>query len=256
MTMNENTLDFAINIAKDAGQILLSYYGKELTRNIKSDENDYSTEADDASEKYIIEQIQKKFPDDEIVAEESGKHIKDNAEYTWIIDPLDGTSNFANGRDDFGAFIARCKGEVPELVVAFDPVKRKLATAMLGKGTFLNEEKITLKSAEELSENPFGANLELHSKLEVLGSSVTNNSAISATLNALEGQYKGYVCNVGAIWDFVVPALLLSEAGWKVTNFSNTPFVWDGITEYGLPGIIAAPTELHNQIAQILQHES
>ncbi len=253
MEMNQDILDFATRIAKDAGQILLSYYGKELTRNIKSDEDDYSTEADHASEAFIIKEIKEKFPQDAIVAEESGKHIKENAEYTWIVDPLDGTSNFANGRDDFGVFIARCKGEVPELVVAFDPITKQLATAMLGEGTSFNGKKVILSNKVTSPQKPFGANSELHLRLQPLGSAETNHSAIGAAMRALEGKYSAYVCNAGAVWDFVVPALLFSEAGWKVTNFENTQFIWDGIVEYDFPGVIAAPSDLHGKIVQVLQ---
>lgn len=251
--MKDDVLDFAVRIAKDAGQVLLTYYGKELTRNIKSDEDDYSTEADHASEAFIIRAIQENFSQDAIVAEESGKHAKDNAEYTWIIDPLDGTSNFANRRGQFGVFIARCRGELPELAVAFDPIAKQLATATLGGGTSLNGKKIIFDNEVESSQKPFGANSELHSRLQSLGSSVTNHSAIGAVMNALQGNYCAYVINAGAVWDFVVPALLLSEAGWKVTNFLNTPFIWDGIIAYDTAGVIAAPPELHDKIVQVFQ---
>ncbi|HLC49687.1 MAG TPA: inositol monophosphatase family protein [Candidatus Andersenbacteria bacterium] len=250
--MSKNTLDFAISIAKDAGQILLNHYGKELTRNIKSDEADYSTEADHASEAFIIGEIQKHFPQDAIVAEESGEHAKLGAKYTWIIDPLDGTKNFANNKNSFGVFIARCKGTIPELVVGFDPVAKQLATATLGGGTYLNDQKILLSNKVASSEKPFGANTELHSRLQPLGLSKTNHSAIGATMNTLQGNYRAYACNAGAVWDFVVPALLFSEAGWKVTNFANTKFIWDGIIAYDLPGIIAAPPELHSKIVRML----
>lgn len=253
MTMNEDILEFSIHIAKDAGRILLGYYGKELTRNIKSDEDDYSTEADHASEAFIIKEIKENFPEDAIVAEESGKHIKANAEYTWIIDPLDGTSNFANGRDDFGVFIARCKGETPELAVAFDPITKQLATATLGGGTNLNGKKILLSNEIKSLQKPFGANSELHPRLQPLGSAKTNHSAIGAAMRTLHGEYSAYVCNAGAVWDFVVPALLFSEAGWKVTNFENTPFIWDGVISYDTVGVIAAPSELHNEIVRVLQ---
>lgn len=253
MTMNQDVLDFSVRTAKDASQILLSYYVKELTRNIKSDENDYSTEADHASEAFIIKEIQQHFPQDAIVAEESGKHTKDNAEYTWIIDPLDGTSNFANGRNDFGVFIARCKDEVPELVVAFGPIAEQLATATLGGGTSLNSKKIILSNEVESLLKPFGANSELYPRLQPLGSAETNHSAIGATIRTLQGKYSAYVCNAGAVWDFVVPALLFSEAGWKVTNFANTQFIWDGIIAYDVPGVIAAPSELHDKIVLTLQ---
>lgn len=253
MTMDYDVLDFAVSTAKGAGQILKEYYGKELTRNIKSHEDDYSTEADHASEAFILKAVKENFPHDSIVAEESGKHEKDNAEYTWIIDPLDGTSNFANGRDNFGVFIARCKGPIPELVVAFDPITTWLATATLGGGTKLNGETVLLSNDVESSEKPFGANSELHSKLQSLGFSKTNHSAIGASMNTLQGNYCAYVCNAGAIWDFVVPALLLSEAGWKVTNFANTPFIWDGVVAYDVPGIIAAPPKLHDKVVLALQ---
>jgi myo-inositol-1(or 4)-monophosphatase len=250
--MNQTPLEFATEVAQQAGQILMDYYGHELTRNIKSSQTDYSTEADHASEKFILERIHKFFPDDAIVAEESGVEEKEQAAYTWIVDPLDGTSNFANDLDNFGVFIARCHKDIPELAIAFDPVKKQLATAARGQGTFLNGEKIILKGESELAPLLFGANTELHDVLAALGASETKHGALASTMTILEHKNRAYVCNVGAIWDFVVPALLFAEAGWKVTTLSDKPFTWDGRVEYGWPGLIAAPAELHSKIVALL----
>jgi myo-inositol-1(or 4)-monophosphatase len=110
-------LEFSIEAAKQAGSIVCSYRGKELTRSIKTSARDFATEADVAAENHIITAIQKQFPHDAIVAEESGSHNKKGADYTWIIDPLDGTYNFSVGSDDFGVMIARAHGSVLELAV-------------------------------------------------------------------------------------------------------------------------------------------
>ncbi len=247
-----NPLDFAIEVATEAGKILLSHRGTDLNRTIKRHAEDYATDADYASEKYILSRITEAFPNDAIVAEESGHHEKASPEYTWIVDPLDGTKNFANGSEDFGVFIARCIKDEVVLAVAYNPVQDLLATGELGKGAFLNGTKVDLQTIENVDDKILTANSDLYTRLLPVRESRTKSSAISSTLDVLRGLHSGYVGNAGLIWDFAVPALLAKEAGWHVTNFANRPFIWDGKVEYGLPGIIAAPKEFHAKIVNLL----
>jgi myo-inositol-1(or 4)-monophosphatase len=246
-------LDFAIEVAQEAGSILLQHRGTPLTRTIKYHQEDFATEADYALEKYILSRIAGEFPDDAVVAEESGKLEKIGAEYTWIIDPLDGTKNFASGSEDFGVLICRCKGEVLENAVAFNPVKKLLATGSVGKGTFLNGRQVNLRDIAGLDSKVIGANTDLHLALKIIGRSRSKSSAISTLLDTLLEEHGAYVASAGFVWDFAVSALLLAEAGWKVTNFSNQPYRWDGKVKYGWPGIIAASPAMHEKVVHALE---
>ena len=248
---NNKELDFAVQVARKAGAILMNYYGKELVKKIKSDPDDYATDADLESERYIVDVIKAQYPDDSIVAEESGQHDVAGSAHTWIIDPLDGTTNFVNKSDSFGVFIARTKGQNIELAVAFEPRKKMLATALKNGGTYLNEKKIELAQTLQ-NDLPLSVNQELHEKLHYVGTGGTDNSAIGPTLNTLRGKAKGYVVDVGLAWDFAAPSLLFSEAGWTVTNLKGTEYKWDGVVEFGYPGIVAAPAELHTHIMELL----
>lgn len=247
MTSSSKELQFTIDIAKEAGEILMSYFGTELTKNIKSAPNDYATEADVASEKLLLERIRKEFPDDAIVAEESGVHEVSKAKYTWIVDPLDGTYHFANNSEDFGVMIARAHGEILDLAVVWAPAKNTLASAELGKGAYVNGEQVRLNELQ-LSDKPLSVEKDDQEALKGLGYGITNLGASANTLITMQGERRAYVSSNGFIWDFAPPALLLSEAGWKVTNIKGETFRWQKDSTRGIPGVISALPELHKKI--------
>lgn len=252
--MNEHeVIDFTVDVAKQAGEIVMNYFGQELNRKIKRNEGDYATEADYASERFIIEKIRQQFPNDSIVAEESGQHNSGNSKHTWIVDPLDGTHNFVSKKKDFGIMICRAKGSSINLAVAFNPARQIIATALKDNGTLLNGKKVDLSAVPGNNEGLLSANNELQNRLQPIGKSPTDVSAIGNALNTLSGKHIAHVTNAGFIWDFAVPALLLSEAGWIVTDLQGNDFKWDGHVTYGLPGIIAAPKELHSRLIEVIK---
>ncbi|MGH9857443.1 MAG: inositol monophosphatase family protein, partial [Acidobacteriota bacterium] len=118
------------------------------------------------------------------------------------------------------------------------------------QGTYMNGMKIRLENTDPLL--PLSANKELRDRLKSLGQSDSDQSAIGSTLSALAGEAKAYVVNVGFVWDFAVPALLFTEAGWEVTDFQGNEYSWDDRIEFGHPGIVAAPKELHTRIMDAL----
>lgn len=250
---NLDTRDFTVAVAQEAGEVLMNFFGTKLTKKFKHGPDDYATEADVAAEKLILDHISKRYPQDAILAEESGKNHQDNAQYTWIIDPLDGTHNFARNRPGFGVFIARARGEIIELAVAFDPMRKALATAVLGEGAFMNSVKIKLGNDQDTNSLPISVNTKLQPELTPLGIGDSDRSAIGNTLSTIMGRRKAYISNSGFAWDFAVPALLFAEAGWVVTNLQGSAYKWDGKVERGWPGIIAAPRKLHSEIIKLLK---
>lgn len=247
--------EFAVEVAHEAGEILLRYFGTKLTRNIKTGPHDYATEADVAAEKLIVERITDRFPNDAIVAEESGAQGAGTSGYTWIVDPLDGTRHFAEGREDFAVMITRAHGEGLELAVVWNPKKEVLAVGETGKGAWLNGTRVVLETKVD-DDALLSVERDDQERLRREGYRVRNVGASGNTLIALAGERQALVSSNGFIWDYAPPALLLAEAGWVVTDFKGRSFRWDGKVVYHRPGIIAAPVELHQQLTAVLIGQS
>ncbi len=145
-------LNFAIETAREAGQILLERFGRKITITKKGDIN-LVTEADLASEKLIIEKIRSHYPKHAILAEESGaSELNGESEWKWIIDPLDGTTNYAHGYPCFCVTIAlEYQGEIV-IGVTFDPTRDELFAAERGNGATLNGRQIRVSKTESLSD--------------------------------------------------------------------------------------------------------
>lgn len=245
---SQAVLEFTVETAKEAGKIFMGFFGKKLTKKIKSGPNDFATEADVAAEKYILDAIQGKFPEDRILAEESGMHTKPAAEYTWIVDPLDGTRNFASGSKNFAVMIARARGDELELAAIYNPALNLLATGMAGQGSILQGERVHLNDID-LSQKPISVEKNDRARLEHIGQGISNYGASANTLMTLQGERRAYISSNGGIWDFAPPALLLAEAGFMVTNFKGEPYRWNAKDQ----GVIAAQPALQPQLLALLQ---
>ena len=133
-------LDVAKTAAKKAGDMVLKkYYKKEVSIEKKSDTS-LVTEADKASEKIILEEIKKHFPDHAIVSEESPP--SGSSDFKWFIDPIDGTTNFIRGSDHWCVSIGLCKGDHPLAAAIYVPARNEFFWAEVGKGAFLNGKRI------------------------------------------------------------------------------------------------------------------
>jgi myo-inositol-1(or 4)-monophosphatase len=255
--MNARELQlWTTDIAHKAGEVLLSHRGGALTRKIKSHAQDFATEADVAAEELITRAIAAQFPDDDILAEESGFTGSHRAAYTWIIDPLDGTWNFAEGRSAFGAMIARVHGDDVELAAVDNPAEGDRAYAVRGEGAYLNGLRLELQHPRELREcvasigwlsTAPGAQRvsQLRDQLDALGMQTKSLRSTSGnTMSILRGERNIYIGNALFAWDFAPMDLLLREAGFRVTDFEGQPLSW----KRGDQDFIAAPSHLHEQI--------
>ena len=256
MDSKSKELELTIDIAQQAGALLMSYVGQDLKRNIKRHQDDFSTEADLLSEEFIISHIKKHFPNDAIVAEESGEHTTEHAPYTWIIDPLDGTYNFAHSQKNFGVMISRFHGPEVEMAVVYDPVNKILASAERGKGVWMNGQRIALQPSTDDS-TLFSIEKTYQDFFHARGiKGVSYRSAITSTINVLAGDLQGEVGTRGAIWDYAPPALMFAEAGLKVSDLRGQAFTWDGQIGYDKIGIIAGHPESHQKLLAIWQEWS
>jgi myo-inositol-1(or 4)-monophosphatase len=227
-------LTIAVRAARRAGSIInrASLNGSSL--NVRSKRvNDFVTQVDQAAEEAIIEIVRKAHPDHGFLAEESGK-TTGAAEYLWIIDPLDGTTNFIHGFPQYCVSIAvEHRGALAHGVV-YDPVKNELFTASKGRGAFLNDRRIRVSKCTRLKESLVGTGFPFKelSRLDLYTGQLRNLIQGSAGVRragaaALDlayvacGRLDAFWEMGLSPWDMAAGALLIQEAGGLVGDFSG-----------------------------------
>ncbi|MFM8314811.1 MAG: inositol monophosphatase family protein [Deltaproteobacteria bacterium] len=226
------TSKFLVTLAKGAGAILMKYYHKKHQIEFKPNAG-IVTEADKASEAYLLKNILRKFPKSSIITEETGEYHGDS-ELLWVIDPLDGTSNYAHGFPWFcvsiGVFV---KGK-PKAGVIYQPFTREIYFAEKGKGAFLNGKRIRVSQTKKLEESLLGTGF-YYSKSSSLAAEVDvfremNEVALavrrpgSAALDlacVASGRFDGFWERGLSSWDVAAGYLLVEEAGGTVTNYQG-----------------------------------
>ena len=227
-------LTTAIDIAREAGGLIseLSKQPQEVSYKRRSD---LVTEADRRSEALIVKRLRSSFPQHDIVGEEGGGRST-NADYCWYVDPLDGTTNFAHGFPVFCVTLGLAhRGDVVAGVV-YDPTRDELFTAERGAGAFLNDRRLSVSKAANLSESllatgfpPYAENHELNIQLYFRFTLLSHGirRAGSAALDfcsVASGRFEGFWELKLNPWDKAAGSLLVTEAGGRVTNLSGGPF--------------------------------
>jgi myo-inositol-1(or 4)-monophosphatase len=231
----EKVKQIGIRAAYQSGEVLKRYFGN-LKAVIKKGEIDLVTQADIESEKVIIETIRTAFPDHSILAEESGS-IDGRPEACWIIDPLDGTTNFAHGLGIFAVSIAFFHDNKPIYAIVFNPCSGELFTAESGQGAYLNNRLLSVSKAasvrDSLLATGFPYNLErltakLMDKFEScllaaqgirrLGSAALDLCSVAC------GRMDGFWEENLSPWDTAAGMLIAQAAGGSVTDFDGQPF--------------------------------
>lgn len=251
-------LNFAIETAREAGQILLEKFGRKITISKKGDIN-LVTEADLASEKHIVEKIKSYYPKHAILAEESGAaNVGGASAWKWIVDPLDGTTNYAHGYPCFSVTIAlEHDGEIV-VGVTFDPTRDELFTAERGSGANLNGRKIRVSETEELSESlvvtgfpynfkekgDFARHLNKFMQLS-RGVRRDGSAAIDMAYVAC-GRFDGFWEEGLNPWDVAAGVLLVEEAGGRVSYYDNSKF------SIYTPPICASNGLIHAEMTEVL----
>lgn len=227
-------LNIATRAARDAGNIILRSSENIDKINIETKSaNDFVSEVDRAAEQAIIEAVHKAYPEHAILGEESGK-IGDN-DITWIIDPLDGTTNFLKGIPHYCVSIAVMNQGKIEHGVIYDPVRQDLFTASRGQGAALNGRRLRVTQAKSLENTilatgfPFKARQHHESYFAVLsdvfktcGDIRRGGSAALDLAYTAAGKVDGY-WEIGIkLWDIAAGALMVQEAGGLVGDFSGS----------------------------------
>lgn len=227
----------AIKAAKLGGRTVMQYFGRPIAHKTKSSVYDWVTNADLESEKAIISLLSKEFPEHGFIAEESGGR-KGN-EYTWIIDPLDGTNNFASGIPYFCISIALARNGQLLCSAVFDPTRKDLFYAEKGKGAFLNGRKLHVSRRSKLEEFTVVSSMRSGLKKEEswrvkqkrfadLYKSIRSIRLFGASELDLSytaaGRLEAFIAYHTTPWDAAAGALLVREAKGIVTNEKNEPW--------------------------------
>ena len=252
-------LNIAVRAARKAGDIIVRSCDRldKLKVTVKS-ANDYVTEVDKRAEQAIIETLLKAYPDHSILAEESGSHSGNDIE--WIIDPLDGTTNFLHGIPQYAISIACRHKNKLEHAVVYDPIKDELFTASRGEGAQLNNKRIRVSQCKDQHGALFGTGIPfreldyLDNYLNMMKALIPNSAGIrragSAALDlayVAAGRFDGFWEYKLNPWDMAAGILLVEEAGGLVGDFSG------GFDYFKTGNVIAANPKLFKHMLQTIQ---
>lgn len=254
-------LTIAVRAAREASRIITRNFNRidRLTITDKGS-NDFVSEVDRNAEAVIINILREKYPHHAILAEESGQHVGDD--YQWIIDPLDGTTNFLHGFPQFAISIAlKIKGRL-EMGVVYDPISDEMFTASRGEGALLNDRKIRVSGRKSLEGALLGTGLPYRdfsftdNYLGMLKDLMKDSAGVrrpgSAALDfayLAAGRTDGFWELGLSEWDFAAGAVLVREAGGLVTDIGGGERFLD------TGNVIAGNIKVHNaMLKRILPH--
>ncbi len=255
-----NYLEVAEQAAREAGEVLLENLGKVKEIEFKA-KNSLVTEVDHLSEEIIISKIKSSFASHDIFAEESGRESK-NSDYLWLIDPIDGTTNYAHAYPFFSISIALEVNGVVEVGLVYDPVKDEMFTAEKGKGAYLNNEPISVSESHAIEHchvcTGFMHEIEwmVEANIKHFGNFIRQARAVrrdgSAALDVCYvacGRFDGFWELGLNPWDTAAAVLILKEAGGHVTTFSG------GEYSIYMKEILGSNAIVHDQMIEILALE-
>lgn len=245
--------DIAIKATKQAGRLLASRFGR--IKNIKEKgDRDLVTDIDVAAENIVKHQIIKNFPKDNIISEE--RPVRQRSEFSWIIDPLDGTHNYIHNIGIFGVSVALAYRENVVVGVIYMPLCNELYVAGEGKGAFCNGKKISVSNRpireatlvfdssiryqKKRMQKDLGRLVDKVFNVRMFGSTVQGLVYVAAGKAEAEIEYNDKV------WDFAAGLLLVEEAGGQATDLQGKK--WNIHSK----GYVASNRKIHNQILRLI----
>ena len=254
-------LNIAIKAARAAGSIInRAALDLEVIKVGSKGPNDFVSEVDRKAEEIIIQILLEAYPGHGILAEESGReHGARDSEYVWIIDPLDGTTNFLHGFPVYAVSIALAHRGVVQQAVVYDPTRNDLFFSSKGRGAFLNDRRLRVSKRLRLSDSligtgfPFrkGDNFKRYVKMfeEVMQSCAGLRRPGAAALDlcyVAAGYYDGFFETGLSPWDVAAGSLIITEAGGLIGNFT-------GESDYLYQReVVAGNPKVYGQLVQIL----
>ena len=261
LEIDDEYLNVAVRAAETGGKICLDYFDKNLGFQNK-DVSNLVTEADIQSEKAIVEQIRECYPGHSILAEENHK-ADINSEFLWVVDPLDGTNNFAHQVPHFAVSIGFWRNGQPLCGVIWNPVRDDLYYAKKNEGAFCDGQRLEVSSAKHLSESLVGCGFYydrgdmMRATLRAVETCFEKNihgirRFGTASLDLIQvacGRYGGFFEYRLAPWDFAAGRLFVEEAGGKVTTCRGRELTLGDSTVLASNGLV------HDELLEIVgQH--
>lgn len=259
-------INIAITAARHAGNIIVRAINNPMSISVSEKElNEFVTDIDVAVERDIIQTIQKSYPNHAILGEESGKILpQQKSDILWIIDPIDGTTNFSRGLPHFAISIAVENKGIIEHGVIYDPFKQELFVASIGRGAQLNDKRIRVSKCANMSKALIGTefppslkgeNREQHLKVfaQTTNSCADVRSMGSAALDLAYvacGRLDGLFIPSLKIWDIAAGIIMVTEAGGFAT-------MYDGSKNYlKESSIVAGTPKIHGELLNFANREN
>ncbi len=263
-------LQYVLECAQSAAQILLRHFDQPHDVQVKESPSSIVTEADLASDHYIRDYIEKRFPDHNVLTEESG-FVNRGSKYTWIADPLDGTSNFAAGLPWFGVMMTLLENGAPTAAAMVLPAEEVVYTAEHGKGARKNGKPARVSESTSLEQVLCAVGMDAHEQPEAalaqghtlarIAQKVRNVRCTNSLVDfacTIDGRLGGIVNFNCMIWDIAAPLLILSEAGGQLTDLQGRPLQLQ-LDEQACQrsyAIVGAPPQLHHQLTRLTSKSS
>lgn len=263
--------DFIKNSLKSASEIANNYFGKVSGIVKEGDNNQVLTKADGEIGQFLIAEVKKQFPSHNIIDEEAGV-IDNTSDYTWVIDPIDGTSNFANGIPTYAIMIGLLEKNIPIAGGVVLPYFSEIYIAEKGKDAFCNDTKVFVTKESNLFNTLVAYGIDGHQEnpqitydeTKILTNIIlkirnlrSSNSAFDI-MQVAKGGYGAWCNKTSKIWDNVAPQIIIEEAGGLYTDF------YGKVIDYSNPlkktkenfTVCCAPQTLHQQLQEIIHTSS
>ena len=260
--------NFAINLAYQAGQYLLAQRAALGVGKAKGDQSNVVTAVDLGSEQLIVRDIKRQFPEHSIISEEGGCDLQPACAYTWVIDPLDGTSNFIAGVPWYGVLIAVLEYGTPIVGVMYLPESDELYVAERGMGALKNNIAVHVTSEPNLQNVLWAYGMDSSSDhhstdrdCRLLGQVLRHVRNVRSTNSLVDpaftcdGRFGGMLNRSTRIWDIAAPSLIVQEAGGIYSGMNGETIVFD-LSECAPAhqyAVLAGAPVLHKEMVAILQ---
>ncbi|GAA3693883.1 inositol monophosphatase family protein [Streptomyces iranensis] len=260
-------LNFLESLVEDAGKLAMTFPQNMPSRIKGADRNQVVTSADLAIGSQIRRRIRERFPDDSVIDEESGA-VRGASPITWIIDPIDGTSNFAAGSPLFGVMVGVLKHDKPVAGGVALPAFSETYVAEAGEGAYCNETRLRIKARGDLAQQLIAYGMDIHPSeisldcrmLAGIASccrGIRMSNSIFDCMMVAKGAYGGFMHRRNQIWDCVAAQIIIEEAGGMFTDMNGRPL------DYSYPltktadvfSILACGPDFHRTITDITRDQ-
>ncbi|EKD43664.1 MAG: hypothetical protein ACD_72C00186G0002 [uncultured bacterium] len=258
--------DFLKEVIKEAGYIAKGYYHEGVEKSFKSGPTDIVTVADLAVSDFIVDKIKHAYPDHGVISEEVEEELNPSAEYTWVIDPIDGTHNFSNHISEWCVMIGLMKNRKPYLGAIYDAMNDELFFAEVGKGAFLNDKPIKVSDCDDIKAftlvfqagairagSPYSSTQENYTRYLNFYKNLMGDDGhwVGSTGSRLTmcrvacGRLDAMIVNAGVFHDNLPGYVICTEAGAVFTNSKGLPWQYDEMD------LLVANPKLHQKLLEL-----